>query len=176
MPVEALDVTVEAPGVAAEAPGLPVVVVVVGFVEETEAGADVGAGLMSGVALMDAEAAVDVAAEAAPEAVEEASELGGQLNAGCDAGDCGRHVAVWLHGLPLFSSAKKTVSSVRSTTYPVSESECFRSFGTVMESHTFEFSSIWVPLFQASEKIELTTLCDRPWDEPVSTPLSECPE
>lgn len=28
----------------------------------------------------------------------------------------------------------------------------------VTERRTFEFSSIWVPLFQASEKMELTTL------------------
>lgn len=44
------------------------------------------------------------------------------------------------------------------------------------ESCTLEFSSIWVPLFQASEKMELTTLWDRPWEEPESTPLSEWPE
>lgn len=37
------------------------------------------------------------------------------------------------------------------------------------------FSSICVPLFQASEKMELTTLCERPC-ELVSTPLSEWPE
>ena len=36
------------------------------------------------------------------------------------------------------------------------------------------FSSIWVPLFQASEKMELTTLWERAWleDVPSDRPLS----
>lgn len=35
-------------------------------------------------------------------------------------------------------------------------------FEPATDRRTFEFSSIWVPLFQASEKMELTTLWERP--------------
>lgn len=88
------------------------VAVVVGPVEETEAGeagAGVAAGPVSGAALMGAAAvagAVDGAGgEAAPEAGEGASAPGDQLNAGCDAGDCGKHVAGWPLWMPPFSYA-----------------------------------------------------------------------
>lgn len=39
---------------------------------------------------------------------------------------------------------------------------------------TLVLSSIWVPLFQASEKIELTTLWERAWEDkvPSDIPLS----
>lgn len=106
--------------------------VAVGPVEETEAGeacAGVVAGSVFGAGLIGAvgvgravAAAVDGAAVGAgseavvgddggteAEAVvgEEESKLGDPLNAGCDAGDCGKHVAGWPLWMPPFSSARK---------------------------------------------------------------------
>lgn len=106
--------------------------VAVGPVEENDAGeavAGVVAGSVSGGALMGADAVVGAVggadahvgavggaeAAAAPEVGEGASGLGDQLNAGCDAGDCGKHAAGWPLWMPPFSYAKKRlcVSSVK---------------------------------------------------------------
>lgn len=108
--------------------------VAVGPVEETEAGeacagvvsgSVFGAGLIGavgvGVGVGRAEAVVAAVDGAGSEAVvgdvggteaepvfgEEESELGDPLNAGCDAGDCGKHVAGWPLWMPPFSSARK---------------------------------------------------------------------
>lgn len=97
----------EATGAAAAAP-----------VEETEAGEEVCgsvvAGSVSGDVMTGAEAVVagaaagagpGVGADAAPVVGEGASGLGDLLNAGCDAGDCGKHVAGWPLWMPPSSYA-----------------------------------------------------------------------
>lgn len=45
-----------------------------------------------------------VEAVAADEPEGRLSGLGGQLNAGCDDGDCGKHVVKWLLWKPPFAS------------------------------------------------------------------------